>query len=61
MVLYGNFSGTRKVNIIENPRKKYLPWNGKPMKGYLIISKGGRDYRIERRFKASDATDSKSI
>ena len=56
MVFYGAGSG-RKKNILENIRKKYEPWNGQQMQGYIVISKDNIDYRVERIFKSTDTTD----
>ena len=56
MVFYGAAS-TRKKNLLENPRKKYEPWNGQQMQGYIVISKNNIDYRVERIFKSTDTTD----
>ena len=56
MVFYGAGS-TRKKNLLENSRKKYEPWNGQQMQGYIVISKDNIDYRVERIFKSTDTTD----
>ncbi len=56
MVFYGAGS-TRKKNLLENLRKKYDPWNGQQMQGYIVITKDNIDYRVERIFKSTDTTD----
>lgn len=56
MVFYGAGS-TRKKNLLENLRKKYEPWNGQQMQGYIVITKDNIDYRVERIFKSTDTTD----
>lgn len=55
MVLYGN--QTKSTDLLQNERRKYQPWDGSQMKGHLIITKEGIDYRVERIFNKSNSTD----
>ncbi|MDO5027502.1 MAG: AAA family ATPase [Tissierellia bacterium] len=55
MAFYG--SKQRKQDILENPRKKYAPWNKEKMKGYIIFSHKARDYRLERTFHETNKKD----
>ncbi len=55
MMFYGH--NGKKQAIQENPRKKYQPWNGKPMKGKIIFEDDGIEYGLERTFKKTNKTD----
>ena len=55
MMFYG-YSG-RSQDISLNPRKKFSPWNGRDMKGYILFEDGGVNYRLERHFAKSNTTD----
>ncbi len=55
MMFYGN-SG-KSSDIEKNPRKKYLPWDTSLMAGSIDFTHNGYDYRLEREFKGSNATD----
>lgn len=55
MMFYGN--GRNSSDIAKNMRKKYTPWDGADMAGSIDFEHGGRNYRIEREFRKSDATD----
>ena len=54
-MLYG-MEDTKRQNLDENERKKYLPWSGAQCGGSLTFETKGKIYRAERRFapKASD-------
>ncbi len=57
-MLYG-LAGSRR-QLIENDRRRYMPWDGSKMGGYLILENNGSRYRLERRFgqtKAGDHTE----
>ena len=56
-MLYG-IGDTRKQALDENPRKKYMPWQGGKFGGSLTIEAGKKKYVIERTFgqKAADDT-----
>lgn len=55
MMFYG-YAGMAR-DISQNPRKKYSPWNGKDMKGYILFEDEGINYRLERHFGKSNTTD----
>lgn len=55
-MLYG-IGDTRKQAIDENPRKKYMPWQGGKFGGSLTIQAGKKKYVIERSFGAKPADD----
>lgn len=55
MVLYGNQSKSK--DLLQNERRRYKPWNQEVMKGFIVIEKGGIDYKIERVFLNSNSTD----
>lgn len=55
MVFYGNNSKSK--DLLQNQRNKYRPWNEERMQGNIIIQKEGFEYRIERSFNKSNATD----
>lgn len=55
MMFYG--SGRGSSSIEKNMRKKYMPWDGSPMAGSIEFTQNGKNYRLEREFRASDSTD----
>ncbi|MBR5871268.1 MAG: AAA family ATPase, partial [Clostridia bacterium] len=57
-MLYG-LPTSRKNDLDENERKKYLPWQGGPFGGSITFSVGEKTYRAERYFAngASSARD----
>lgn len=55
MMFYGNERGSSRLD--KNPRKKYTPWSGERMAGSIDFEHGGRSYRLEREFRASNSTD----
>ena len=59
MMFYGH-SG-RSKEITSNPRRKYRPWNGREMKGRILFSAQGTNYRLERTFGQSNTTDEVTI
>lgn len=59
MVFYG--SKSRKQNPLDNPRLKYRPWAGGPMKGYIIFEDSGVEYRLERIFEETNQKDQVSL
>ncbi|MBW7572214.1 ATP-binding protein [Caproiciproducens faecalis] len=59
MMFYG--SEGRSSDLSKNPRKKYQPWDGAKMSGYITFEDGGIVYRLERLFGASNATDKISL
>lgn len=59
MAFYG--SSQRKKDILSNPRKKYRPWNDKPMKGHIIFEYKNREYRLDRTFYETNNKDELSL
>ena len=59
MMFYG--SEGRSSDLSKNMRKKYLPWDGAKMSGYIEFEDNGIVYRLERLFGASNATDKISL
>lgn len=59
MMFYGH--NGRAQDLLKNPRKKYRPWNGSEMKGYVEFAHQGVEYRLERKFGQSNSTDEVSI
>jgi DNA repair exonuclease SbcCD ATPase subunit len=55
MMFYGY--NRRVTDVLRNPRKRYKPWDGREMKGYIEFEASGVDYRLERSFGGSNATD----
>lgn len=59
MMFYGTSAKSQDPG--KNPRKKYAPWDGSPMSGYIEFESGGQDYRIEREFGSSNISDTISV
>lgn len=55
MMLYGHAGAARSIE--GNPRKRYKPWNGKDMKGFLRFTNQGISYRLERTFGSGNRSD----
>ena len=55
MMFYGSDKGGSQIS--KNIRKKYTPWDGSPMAGNIEFELGGRNYRLEREFRASNSSD----
>ncbi len=55
MMFYGY--GGKMADIDKNPRKKYMPWDSTLMGGSLEFTHNGKNYRLTREFKGSNATD----
>lgn len=55
MMFYGN--GGRVSDIDKNLRKKYMPWDSSFMAGSIEFSCGDKNYKLDREFKGSNATD----
>ena len=55
-MLYG-IGDTRRQALDENPRKKYMPWQGGKFGGSLTIEVGKKKYIIERSFGQRPADD----
>ncbi len=59
MMFYGNEKGSSQIS--KNIRKKYTPWDGSPMAGSIEFEHDGRNFKLEREFRASNSTDKVSI
>ncbi|MBQ5336465.1 MAG: AAA family ATPase [Oscillospiraceae bacterium] len=55
MMFYG--TSCKSSDIGKNLRKKYAPWNGSPMSGYIEFEASGQEYRLEREFGNSNISD----
>ncbi len=55
MMFYGN--GGRVADTLKNLRKKYMPWDSSLMAGSIEFVHQGKNYRLVREFKGSNATD----
>ena len=55
MMFYGH--GGKSKDVAVNPRRRYRPWRGGPMKGMIRFSARGHRYRLERSFGQSNSTD----
>ena len=55
-MLYG-IGDNRRQALDENPRKKYMPWQGGKFGGSLTVQSGKKKYIIERSFGAKPADD----
>ncbi len=55
MMFYGN--RPRVTDVFKNPRTKYKPLDGTAMAGSVTFEHSGSNYRLEREFRASNATD----
>ena len=55
MMFYGSERASSQLS--KNIRKKYTPWDGGTMGGSIEFEHSGKNYRLEREFKGSNATD----
>ena len=55
-MFYG-MTSTTKRSVLENERKKYMPWQGGAYGGSLTFEHNGTSYRIERFFGDKDRDD----
>lgn len=53
------YGGAKPANIngTVNPRQNYLPWDGGEMSGAVVFEHRGTEYRLEKVFRKSKATD----
>ncbi|MGN1083411.1 MAG: AAA family ATPase [Lachnospiraceae bacterium] len=56
-MLYGMPSAGSRTKLEDAERRKYKPWQGGKMCGYLIFEANGKEYRAERTFGAKEADD----
>lgn len=59
MMFYG--SNTKSSDISKNPRKKYTPWDGSEMSGFIEFEFQNTSYRLERKFGSSNLSDNISL
>jgi len=52
-VFYG-FCGTKKQAVSENEKLRYMPWDGGPAKGAVVVLADGKRYRVERKTTGKD-------
>lgn len=55
MMFYG--ASGKSLDLSKNIRRKYAPWNGDKMSGLIEFEHNGIDYRVEKVFGASNASD----
>ena len=55
-MLYG-LDASRRKNLDEDERRKYMPWQGGKYGGYIIFEVGGKQYRVQRTFAESVKDD----
>lgn len=55
MMFYGSDRGS--TSLKKNIRKKYTPWDNSQMAGSIDFTLKGKNYRLEREFRASNSTD----
>lgn len=55
-MLYG-MEASRRKNLDEDERRKYMPWQGGSYGGYIIFSVNDKEYRVERFFAESVKDD----
>lgn len=56
-MLYGMPSAGSRTKLEDAERRKYRPWQGGKVGGYLIFEAGGKEYRAERTFGAKEGED----
>jgi len=58
MMFYSSSSKTEKAtDLFKSLRKKYRPWNGDKMAGAIEFESEGMEYRLQKEFLKSEATD----
>ncbi|MDP4179276.1 MAG: AAA family ATPase, partial [Bacillota bacterium] len=55
MMFYG--AAGKSLDLSKNIRRKYAPWNGDKMSGFIEFEHNGVDYRVEKIFGASNLSD----
>ncbi|MBR4123250.1 MAG: AAA family ATPase, partial [Clostridia bacterium] len=59
MMFYGSKNGGS--SLAKNIRKKYTPWDNSAMAGSIDFEHGGKKYRLEKEFRASNSTDKTTL
>ena len=60
IMLFG-MKDTRKLGIIDNDRRHYLPWNNEVCRGAITVSTADGVFRIERSFGSKASEDSLTV
>lgn len=56
-MFYGMSQAGSRTKLEEAERRKYKPWNGGVMGGYLIFESNKKEYKVERTFGKKEAED----
>lgn len=56
-MLYGLPQASSRTKLEEAERRKYRPWNGGVMGGFLEFEANGKEYKLERTFGKKEAED----
>lgn len=56
-MFYGLPQAGSRTKLEEAERRKYKPWNGGVMGGYLVFEANGKEYKAERTFGKKEAED----
>ena len=56
-MFYGLPAAGSRTKLEEAERRKYRPWNGGVMGGFLVFSVNGKEYKAERTFGKKESED----
>lgn len=56
-MLYGMPQAGSRTKLEDAERRKYKPWQGGEIGGYLVFEANGKEYKVERTFGAKEAED----
>lgn len=56
-VMFYGFRGDSKRSIVDNERKRFMPWQAGTCVGNVVFSVNGKEYRMERRFGQRKGSD----
>lgn len=56
-MLYGMPQSGNRTKLEDAERRKYKPWKGGELGGYLVFEANGKEYKVERTFGAKEAED----
>ena len=59
-MLYG-IESNRRQSLLDNPRKRYTPWQGGHFGGWMIYSADGKEYKVERSFGSKASLDTVTV
>lgn len=57
MIFYSKCGSEKSADLLKNPRRRYMPWNGAPMAGSVTFEKDGCKYTVRKEFKRTAASD----